>query len=52
MYVCMYNEQHLKARQNYSKIWGNKPCYNEPRYNEIPAITNKFDGPNAQFTPL
>ena len=26
-----YNEQHLKARQNYSKISGN-----EPRYNEIP----------------
>ena len=25
----------LKARQNYSKIWGNKP-----RYNEIPATTN------------
>ena len=35
-----YNEQRLKARQNYSKIWGNKPRYNEPRYNEIPAITN------------
>ena len=34
-----YNEQHLKARQNYSKICGNKPRYSEPRYNEIPAIT-------------
>ena len=39
-----YNEQHLKARQNYSKIWGNKPRYDEliltvpmlnlPHYNE------------------
>ena len=39
-----YNEQHLKARQNYSKICGNKPRYNEliltvpmhnlPLYNE------------------
>ena len=47
-----YNEQHLKARKNYSKICGNKPRYNEPRYNEIPGITNWFDGPNAQFTPL
>ena len=27
----------MKARQNYSKIWGNKP-----RCNEIPAITNWF----------
>ena len=25
----------MKARQNYSKIWGNKPRYNEPRYNEL-----------------
>ena len=24
-----YNEQHLKAQQNYSKICGNKPRYNE-----------------------
>ena len=30
-----YNEQHLKAWQNYSKIWGNKS-----RFNEIPAIKN------------
>ena len=30
-----YNEQHLKARQNYSKICGNKPRYNEPHYNEL-----------------
>ena len=29
-----YNEQHMKARQNYSKICVNKPRYNEPRYNE------------------
>ena len=39
-----YNEQHLKARQNYSKICGNKPRYKEliltvathnlPRYSE------------------
>ena len=35
-----YNEQHLKAQQNFSKIYGNKPHYNEPRYNEIPAVTN------------
>ena len=35
-----YNEQRLKARQNDSKIWGNKPRYNEAHYNEIPAITN------------
>ena len=35
-----YNEQRLKAQQNYSKIWGNKPRYNKPRYNEIHAITN------------
>ena len=25
----------MKARQNYSKIWENKPGYNEPRYNEL-----------------
>ena len=25
----------MKARQNYSKIWGNKFRYNEPRYNEL-----------------
>ena len=25
-----YNEQHLKAQQNFSKIYGNKPRYNEP----------------------
>ena len=37
-----YNEQHLKARQNYRKICGNKPRYNEPHCNEIPAITNRF----------
>ena len=29
----IYREKHLKAQQNYSKIYGN-----EPRYNEIPAI--------------
>ena len=29
-----YNEWHLKARQNYSKLCGSKPRYNEPRYNE------------------
>ena len=29
------NEQHLKARQNYSKICGNMPRYNEPRSNEL-----------------
>ena len=27
----------MKARQNYSKICGNKPRSNEPRYNEIPT---------------
>ena len=37
-----YNEEQLKARQNFSKIYGNKPRYKEPRYNEIPAITNWF----------
>ena len=37
-----YNEQQLKARQNYSKICGNEPRYNEPRYKEIPTITNRF----------
>ena len=25
----------MKARQNYSKIWGNKLRNNEPRYNEL-----------------
>ena len=29
-----YNEQQLKARQNYSKICGSKLRNNEPRYNE------------------
>ena len=24
-----YNEQHMRAQQNYSKICGNKPRYNE-----------------------
>ena len=24
-----YNEQHMKALQNYSKIYGNKPRYDE-----------------------
>ena len=25
----------MKARQNYSEIWGNKLHYNEPRYNGL-----------------
>ena len=37
-----YNEQQLKARQNYSEICGNKPRYNELRHNKIPSITNRF----------
>ena len=38
-----YNEQHLKAWQNYSKICGTKPRYNEmPAFYEIPAVTNRF----------
>ena len=36
------NEQQLKARQNYNKICGNKSRYNEPRYNKVPAIMNRF----------
>ena len=32
-------KKHLKARQNYSEII---LCGNEPRYNEIPAIMNRF----------
>ena len=35
-----YNEQHLKARQIYSKVCGNKSLYNEPRYDEMLALTN------------
>ena len=27
----------MEARLNYSTICGNKPRYNEPRYNEIPG---------------
>ena len=36
-----YNEQQLKARQNYSEICGNKPRYNAQRHDKIPAITNR-----------
>ena len=45
-----YNEQHMKARQNHSKICGNEPRYNEPRYNEIPVITIRIDGHNLSLT--
>ena len=37
-----YNEQQLKARENYSKICGNKPRYNEPRCNKVLAIMKRF----------
>ena len=34
-YRSRYNEQHLKAQQNYSRIYGKKTRYNEPHYNEL-----------------
>ena len=35
----------MKARQNYSKMWGNKPRYNEPRYNEFILTVLKHNLP-------
>ena len=43
----------MKARQNYSNICGNKPRYNEPRYNKNPRYNKEIlTVLNAQFTPL
>ena len=41
----------LQPGQSYSKMYGTKPRYNEPRYNEIPDITNTIQEPKLKISP-